>query len=152
MSIYSRIDYNQYFDNPIVGNTILEHIHLGNLYLPTGKIIACDPLVGLGDRKPFTKKVLPGCYHVVACIAKTEESGDRYALVKLEFSKSRAVKWEMALIEGQDAIKLEDDWFFGFPVDVGLGCFSDLETQEWYFKWNGSIWKKILNETFITIL
>ena len=71
MNIYSKIDYNQYFDNPIVGGIILEHLHLGNLNLSTGSIVACDPLVGLWNTKPFTKTVLPGSYPVIACIAKT---------------------------------------------------------------------------------
>ncbi len=129
----SSVDYNKFFENKTIDNTPLEFLELGELNLLTGKIIACDPLVCLYDTSPFTRTVQPGKYRVVACIAKTEESGDRYAIVKLEFSKDRATRWEMAVTEHQDIKELnEDDEFFGFPVDAGLGCFCDIETQQLY--------------------
>jgi Protein of unknown function (DUF4241) len=74
---YSLIDYNQYFGGTILDNTPLELFNLGELNLSTGKIIACDPLVCLYDTLPFTRTVQPGKYPVIACIAKTENSGDR---------------------------------------------------------------------------
>lgn len=130
---FSLVDYNKYFDNKIVDNIPLELLSLGELNISTGKIIACDPLVCLYDTSPFTRTVKPGKYPVIASIAKTKRSGDRYAVVKLEFSKDRATKWEMAVKEGQDINELkEDDEFFGFPVDAGLGCFCDFETQQLY--------------------
>ncbi len=129
----SLIDYNQFFDNKTVDNTPLEFLYLGKLHLSTGQIIACDPLVCLYDTSAFTKTVQPGNYSVIASIAKTEKSGDRYAVVKLEFSRDRAIKWEMAVTEHQDIKELtEDDDFIGFPVDAGLGCFCDAETQQLY--------------------
>ncbi len=112
----SLVDYNQFFDNETVDNTPLELLDLGELNLSTGQIIACDPLVCLYDTSPFIRTAQPGKYPVIACIAKTENSGDRYAVVKLEFSKDRATKWEMALTEHQDIKELnEDDEFFRFP-------------------------------------
>jgi len=36
----------------------------------------------------------------------------------------------MAVTENQDVNELNDDDFFGFPVDVGLGCFCDAQTQD----------------------
>ena len=132
---FSSIDYNQYFSNALLDTTPLELLNLGQINLPSGQIIACDPLVYLQDTFPFTKRVQPGKYPVVASIAKTEDSGDRYAIVKLEFSKDNATKWEMAVVDGQDIKELTDvDDFFGFPVDAGLGCFCDFETQKVYNK------------------
>jgi hypothetical protein len=129
----SLIDYNQFFENKAVDDTPLELLYLGELNISTGQIIACDPLVCLYDTAPFTKTVQPGKYPVIACIAKTENSGDRYAVVKLEFSKDRATQWQMAVTEHQDIKELnKDDEFFGFPVDAGLGCFCDLEAQRFY--------------------
>ncbi|MFT3823655.1 MAG: DUF4241 domain-containing protein [Chitinophagaceae bacterium] len=129
----SLIDYNQFFENKTFDNIPLELLDLGELNLSTGEVIACDPLVCLYDTLPFLRTVLPGKYPVTACIAKTENSGDRYAVVRLEFSKDRATKWEMALTENQDVNELkEEDEFFGFPVDAGLGCFCDIEAQQLY--------------------
>jgi hypothetical protein len=135
MSIYSRIDYNIYFDNPAIDTTSLELIKLGDLHLSTGKVVACDPFVGLWNTKPFLKAVEPGSYPVTASIAKTEKSGDRYAVVKLELRNEKAVKWELAISDGDDISNLMDDEYLGYPVDAGLGCFCDLETQEYYYKW-----------------
>lgn len=131
----SSVDYNQYFDNPIVEDTPIELFKLGDLNLPTGQIIACDPLVRLWDAIPFNRTVKRGTYPVTACIAKTEDAGDRYAFVKIEFSSERAIAWEMALIDGQDVSILKDDQFFGFGVDAGLGCFCDAQTQKFYNEW-----------------
>jgi len=132
---YSLIDYNKYFDNQVLDNIPLEFLDLGKLTISTGKIVACDPLVELYHTPAFTKTVQKGKYPVTACIAQTEESGPRYAVVKLEFSKQRAVKWELAVTEGQDPKVLEEDEFFGFPVEAGLGCFCDMETQVLYDLW-----------------
>jgi len=131
----SSVDYNQYFDNPIVEDTPIELFKLGDLNLPTGQIIVCDPLVRLWDAIPFNRTVKRGTYPVTACIAKTEDAGDRYAFVKIEFSSERAVAWEMALIDGQDISILQDDQFFGFGVDAGTGCFCDAQTQKFYNEW-----------------
>jgi len=131
----STVDYNQYFENDNVEGTPVELFKLGDLNLPTGQIIACDPLVCLHDAMPFTRAVKGGVYPVTACIAKTEDAGDRYALIKLEFSPERAIAWEMALVDGQDTGILVDDQFFGFGVDAGLGCFCDVQSQKYYNEW-----------------
>jgi hypothetical protein len=129
------IDGNRFFDYPRIGKTRIILKNLGDLFLPTGQIIACDPLVGLYDTPAYTRSVAPGRYPVIACIAQTEDAGNRFAAVKLDFSKVRAVNWEMALIPGQDATSLSVDEIFGFGVDAGLGCFCDAATQALYNQW-----------------
>ncbi|MCW3090149.1 MAG: hypothetical protein JWP81_1218 [Ferruginibacter sp.] len=139
---YSLVDYNRYFENSSIENMSLELLSLGSLNLGTGKIIACDPLVYFNDEPPFTRTVEPGIYPVIACIAKTENSGDRYAVVKLEFSKERPAKWEMAVVAQQDVTELTDDDFFGFGVDAGLGSFCDEETQKLYSRFHDEFYEK----------
>ncbi len=137
---YSTIDYNEYFDAEVFDEIPLEFLHLGELNLPTGQIIACDPLVTFYDAVPFTYMVQPGIYPVTACIAKTANAGNRFAAVKLKFTNQRATLWQMALVEGQDVSEItSDDQFFGFGVDAGLGCLSDTETQEYYNQWETDI-------------
>lgn len=142
MSKYSPIDFNQYFENSEIDNTPITLLKLGDLNLSTGEIVACDPLVGLWNTKPFLKSIPTGIYPVTASIAKTEESGDRYAVVKLEFSTKKAAKWELAISDGDDISELKDDEYLGFPVDAGLGCFCDVETQRWYDKWEREFMEK----------
>jgi hypothetical protein len=139
---YSSIDYNIYFESSAIDGTVVELLPLGDLVLTTGEIIACDPLVFLHDSLPFTRKVKPGKYPVTACIAKTESSGDRYAIVKLEFTKAKPTIWEMALLGKQDPVELKEEEFFGFPVDAGLGCFCDLETQKLYTRFLSEFYQK----------
>ena len=139
---YSLVDYNQYFDNQIINNTPIELFSLGQLNVITGQIIACDPLVSLYRALPFTKRAKPGQYPVIVCIAKTKDSGDRYAVVKIEFLKAKAINWEMALVANQNIKELKsDDSFFGFPVDAGLGCFCDITTQKFFNEWQADFEK-----------
>jgi len=143
---YALVDFNEYFDKPVINKTPLELITLGELNLPTGNIVACDPLGGLYDSIAFTRTVAPGRYPVIACIAKTEQSEDRYALVKLEFNKEKATKWEMALLPGENVSELEEDDCYGFGVDAGLGCFCDVATQEKYNEYDSEFMTKYPND------
>lgn len=127
---YSTVDYNIYFDNKTIGSIPLVHLSLGKVALPTGRVIACDPLVYFHDSSPFNKSVSSGNYSVTACIAKTEKSGDRFAAVKLDFNNSRPTKWQMAVHNDNDLVDLKEEEIIGFPVDAGLGCFFDLQAQK----------------------
>lgn len=114
------MDYNNLFgESEIEGKTITV-MDLGTLYVPTGKIIACDPLgSALSHAKPFERTIPSDEYEVkVSCV---EMSGFRHAAAKLIITKNKAVRWENAY---------EDD--LGFPVDAGLGCFCDAETATIY--------------------
>lgn len=102
---------------------------IGELVVLSGEIVACDPLVFYSDADAFTLRIKPGSYPVVLSIASFHENGDqRVAYAKLQLSEKASVKWEMALIEGQDVSKLKDDEMFGYPVDSGTGCFLDKTT------------------------
>lgn len=142
-SVYSPINYNLYFDTNSYKNTELKFLELGKLNLPTGKIVACDPLVSLGECLAFTKIVAPGIYPVITCIANSGGFEGRYAAVKLQFKNTKAVKWGLALTEGQNTADLtNEDSFYGYFVDAGLGCFCDLETQTNYLKFDRDFYSK----------
>jgi len=130
---YSVVDYNRYFENNVLDTIPLELLPLGQLTLPTGQVIACDPFVCIHDSLPFNRTVEPGNYPVIASIAKTEQSGNRYAVVKVDFNHARPTKWELAVLNDNVIADLkEEDAFVGYPVDGGLGCFCDLETQKYF--------------------
>ena len=122
---YSTIDYNSYFGVEKVVDTPVTYRDLGELRLTSGKIIACDPLAYLHDSPAFNGSVRPGKYPVSACVVE-----DRHAVVKVEFSKGKAEKWELAVAGKQDVVVLKEDEFFGFPVDAGMSCFCDLDAQK----------------------
>lgn len=132
--ILSLVDYNIIFENSIVEETPIEIIDIGLLNVPSGKIVVCDPLV-CSEAPALTKTVEPGKYPIKIYVAKTQDSGDRYAIAKLEFNSGRAEKWVMALREGENPNDLTDKFdFFGFPVDAGLGGFFDFQAGIEYQK------------------
>ena len=97
---------------------------IGLLSLPTGKIVACDPIV-CGQLTEFRRTVHPGSYPVSVYIARIDGFDTRVALASLRFSDKKPVKWEMALKEGQNIEELEDGYIFGYAVDAGTGGFMD---------------------------
>jgi hypothetical protein len=99
----------------------------GRLRVPSGKVIACDPFVNM-DRSAFTVAVPPGEYPVRLALIEGGDDDRRVAFARLAISAAPVVRWEMALVPGQDAATLKEDEIFGYPVDAGTGSFLDAET------------------------
>ncbi|HEU4453211.1 MAG TPA: DUF4241 domain-containing protein [Longimicrobium sp.] len=99
---------------------------LGELVLPTGRIVACDPFSVFGEEGPFTRSVAPGRYPVLVNVAAFENH-ERVAYAISRFGERPPVRWEMALLAGQDAGTLGEGEFFGYGVDAGTGCFMDAQ-------------------------
>ena len=139
--VRSHADYNLIFDNKEVEHTPIELLEIGDLNVPSGQIVVCDPLA-YSDMPPLTKTVKPGTYPIKIYVAKTKDSGDRYAIAKLEFSNKRAKKWVLALRADEDISELKDkSEFFGFPVDAGLGGFFDFQSGKAYQKFASDFMK-----------
>lgn len=110
----------------------LVEIHIGDVNLPTGKIIASDPFFTF-DQRPFTRSVEPDKYPVYIYMAEVDEHHHRVAYAKIKFRPEEAHKWILAItddITKEEMNELNEDEFFGFPVDSGLACFLDEETNE----------------------
>jgi hypothetical protein len=107
------------------GEAVMTIKPVGTLVMPTGRIVACDPLVS-PEYEPFTLGVAPGRYPVLLSVAQLG-TDQRVAYAMLRFAERDAARWEMALIPGQDVSQLAADHFFGYPVDAGTGCFIDAE-------------------------
>jgi hypothetical protein len=116
----------------------------GSSHVTSGQIIACDPLVNLGDTSPFARQIPPGHYPVKIAVAEDTEMGERFALARLELSTKKAVRWELAytLAVESKVSTLKDDEYFGFPVDAGLGCFCDHQAQLAYAKFSADFMAK----------
>src|SRR5687768_16430184 len=115
----------------VLSNVNLEEIPIGELHLPTGKIIASDPFF-IDNRKPFKTKVSPGNYPVKLLMHKIGEDHYRVAFAKIQFADKPATHWTLALTENitdKEIEGLKQGEFFGYGVDAGLGCFTDLETR-----------------------
>lgn len=109
----------------------LIEIHIGDLNLPTGKIIAADPFFTL-EQRPFAKSVLPDKYPVYIYMSEIDELHNRIAYAKIKFRSEDATKWILAVtddISTEEMKDLGENEFYGFPVESGLACFLDEETN-----------------------
>jgi hypothetical protein len=97
-------------------------IALGDVILPTGRIVAADPLVQ-PDRPPFLVTVTPGRYPVTLL----EHDGGIAAAV-MRFDGGAVFRWQLALTAGQDVKTLKANEIFGIPVDAGLASYMDATT------------------------
>jgi hypothetical protein len=99
----------------------------GRLRITSGRIRACDPLVVMGG-PAFTVGVPIGAFPVRMALVQGRDDHGRVAFARVDFSLEPVVRWEMALVPGQDAATLKPDEIFGYGVDAGTGSFVDVET------------------------
>ena len=114
----------------------IEVVDGGMLYLPTGRLVVCDPFWGSEIERqcaPFLVVVEPGRYPVSVSRLRWDQSNHpripapirRGAAAKIAIRDEPVVKWEMALRPGQDPGELKPGEIFGFGVDAGTGGFFD---------------------------
>ncbi|OWV90047.1 hypothetical protein ATY75_15710 [Rhizobium sp. N122] len=99
-------------------------IHIGNVELPSGRIVAADPLAQ-PDRPALARTVAPGDYPVTLY-----KAFGRIAAAGMRFAEGKPDHWELAVLPGQDVATLKDGEVFGYPVDAGLGCYMDADTLD----------------------
>jgi len=134
----SDIDLNEYFSLPEIGDKKLEVIEIGLCSIPSGEILVADPLVYLPSRdsEAYFQSVSAGEYMTELCVVKDDEDeyGDRYAAVRLRFTKEEAQYFEGALIGDEN---LEDDNFYcGFIVDAGIASICDKKVHSVFCDFN----------------
>ncbi|AZB27599.1 DUF4241 domain-containing protein [Chryseobacterium bernardetii] len=126
--LVSPVDIETYFISDEIMEQKMETMEIGNVSLPSGKVIVRDPLVYLNQKEqPFFVEVPRGDFPVTVAVVKLEDWGDRYAAVKVEFTKEKPVLYREALIGIENIEDVNDDAFFGFNVDAGLACITDPE-------------------------
>lgn len=104
----------------------LKHHPIGDLILPTGQLVACDPLV-CTESKPFNLTLPRGRFPVILSVAKIA-TDQRVAYAVIRVRQTPAITWKMMTRGEQDPSTLEGDQIFGYPVDAGVGCFMDHST------------------------
>ncbi|MDO3702219.1 DUF4241 domain-containing protein [Micromonospora sp. C28SCA-DRY-2] len=103
--------------------------HVGDLRLPSGRLVAADPAWLEHAAVPYTVTVPPGSYPVTLSLARIGDDPRhvRVAAARLDVTDRPVRGWEMALRPGQDLLDLGHDEFFGFGVDAGMACFVDAD-------------------------
>ena len=94
--------------------------------MPTGQVVACDPLI-MSGMSPFNTQFPSGEFPV---FVHKERESNCVAYVEIVFSNEEIAGWKMATTEDQDVAELQDGEVFGYPIESGMGCFMDFETQE----------------------
>ena len=121
-------DLETYFTSDEIAGQQLETMEIGNVSLPSGKIVVRDPLVNLNaNQSPYFIQAPQGNFPVTVAVVKSEDWGDRYAVVKVEFAKEKPIIYKEALVGIEELEDVSEDDFFGFEVDAGLGCIADAE-------------------------
>jgi hypothetical protein len=110
--------------NTSAGELTLTPKTIGKLVLPTGKLVACDPICG-PESPGFTADLRPGSYPVILCFADSPAGGRRVAYAMLRLQNINPVRWELATSSYEDVSTLKEGQYFGYLVDSGIGCFMD---------------------------
>jgi hypothetical protein len=108
----------------------------GELCLPSGRLIAADPALVYGDAEPFSRAVPRGAFPVTLSVAHvahpagdgTRAVEERVNAAMIRFADDRPVRWELAVLDGEDAASLGEREVFGYPVESGFGCFIDADS------------------------
>jgi hypothetical protein len=119
---------------------VIEQHPIGEVTVPTGQVVGCDPLAYSADTLPFTVTVPPGKYPLCAWVAVLRR-GDaewqrRVAALELTIGGEPATQWRPALVEGQDLSALGEDECFGYAVDAGTGTLADLAAVRALAAWD----------------
>jgi Protein of unknown function (DUF4241) len=98
-----------------------EWISIGDLALPSGRVVVCDPFF-CGDAKCLTRLVPPGAYAVQLCRIVTPQWGARIALARLAIrSDESAAHFERATSGSGGATT--------FNVQAGIASYMDEDTR-----------------------
>ena len=91
----------------------------GELDIPDGRLVACDPYIAEFDEAPFTRRIPVGANSLVGAWAVIGPEHRRVAALALLTGGGPVVRWELAIRPDQDPSTLTGDEYFGFGVDSG---------------------------------
>lgn len=119
-----------FFEEPQLAAVSLQRRVVGQLPVSSGRLVVCDPLA-YPETPPLADYVAPPGRHMVEIIT----ASGRPALSVVWFQPrltltAASLRWQMARWSAQDASTLENDYYIGYPVDAGVGCFMDADTQQ----------------------
>jgi len=124
-------DFDVYFNGDLHKNKHISKKTIGKIELPTGKIVAFDPLAYDNNATTsFILSVEPGTYDVEVILSDYIEGRKTIALSKIKFNDKPVSKWIMATTPNDNIFDVEDGQILGYPVDSGTGGFIDLSYLE----------------------
>lgn len=118
-------------DSADFGRVTLRRHDAGELLLTTGRVVACDPSEA-AEAAPFGVAIEPGRYPVSLSVARFDDGDERVAGALLSFGAGAAVRWELALLPGEDPADLGEGEVFGYGAESSYGCLLDEEAADLY--------------------
>jgi len=119
---------------------VIERHAAGEVHLPTGQVVGCDPLTNADAAPPFTVTAPAGTYPLYVWVAVLHKEGTeqqrRVAALQLAVGAGPLVRYQMAMTAGQDLAELDEDSYFGFPVDAGTATLADLTAVRALAEWD----------------
>jgi hypothetical protein len=108
-------DYSKLFEMDLeiptsYGIANLKRHNIGELIVPTGNIVACDPDVS-PETPAFTLQLAPGRYPLILNVA-TFDADQRVAYAALKIAEGKLHHWEMALLPSlkRNSFSSEDEY------------------------------------------
>ncbi len=114
------------FDKNFVESPLIETFEAGKINITTGKLVVCDPLI-TSEMPTFTTAFPKGEFSV---LVHKEIESNCIAYVEIVFSNAEIITWQLATSEGQNMTDLQEGEIYGYPVESGMGCLMDFETQQ----------------------
>jgi hypothetical protein len=125
-------DLYRLFSEPGIANSDGTPVRLSvskvaDLALPSGRVVAADAFMVGPDALPFTRTLAPGVHPVLLLRADFGDGTRSVAAAMVRAGSGDPVRWELALVPGQDAALLGPDQVFGYGTDSGTGSFTSAE-------------------------
>ncbi|ANF51505.1 hypothetical protein A0O34_13765 [Chryseobacterium glaciei] len=114
------------FSKDFVESPLLESFEVGKIYLSSGKLVACDPLI-TNDMQPFSIEFPKGDFSV---LLHKERESNCVAYAEIIFANAEVTDWKLATTADQNVKDLAEGEVFGYPAESGMGCFMDVDTQK----------------------
>ena len=116
----AHIDFSTHFEKRTIGGIDLIPVPVGELSLPSGKLVVADPFYFAEKfTGPFRREIAPGDYTVELALVVAGEWGDRIAFARVCFGGGAPSVWELA----ETTVPGELNVFIG--VDTGMVCLAD---------------------------
>jgi hypothetical protein len=119
---------------------VIERHPAGEVRLPTGQVVGCDPLTDAHEASSFTVTAPAGTYPLYVWVAVLYRDGveqqRRVAALQLVDSDRPPVRYQMAITAGQDLPELGENSYFGFPVGAGTATLADLTAVRALATWD----------------
>ena len=114
----------------------LQVFECGDLFLPSGQLVVCDPFAAMRQVGNAVVAVPPARYPVSVTVADVSDEQDgshtreAYATLLMSDQPEVTRKLLVPLAPGEAPPRLDPDQYHGFVVDAGTGCFVDAHSLE----------------------